>query len=211
MKIAVLLPSQDTVSAGFAYDLARLFGSNGGLTIFNVRGTYIPQQRATLVNAALDAGATHMLWIDSDMRFPPNGLIRLLEHQHPIVATNYPTRRAPILPTAEHNMEGSLFTNPDDTGLVEVSHCGMGFMLVDAEVYKNIGEPYFALGWNPTTKDYAGEDIYFCEKARKHGYKIMIDQELSQEIRHVGEMEYRAEHALMTRDIYNKREPLIVV
>lgn len=211
MKIAVLLPSQDTVSVGFAYDLARLFGSNSGLTIFNVRGTYIPQQRATLVNAALDADATHCLWIDSDMRFPPDALRRLLEHRLPIVATNYPTRRVPILPTAEHKEFGSLFTNPEDAGLIEVSHCGMGFMLVESEVFRAIGEPYFALGFNPTTKIYAGEDVYFCDKARKHGYKVMIDQGLSQEIRHVGEMEYRNEHALMTRDIYNKREPLIAL
>lgn len=211
MKIAVLIPSGDQVSTGFAYDLARLFGSNSGLTIFNVRGSIIPQQRATLANAALEAGATHCLWVDSDMRFPPDALRRLLLHNEPIVAANYPTRRAPILPTAEHKELGSLFDHPEATGLTEVSHCGMGLMLVDSNVFRTIGEPYFALGFNPSDKSYVGEDFFFCQKARKNGYKILIDQDLSREVRHVGEAEYRMEHAAMTREVYNQKpEPFIV-
>ena len=209
MKVAVLIPSQDQVSAGFAYDLARLFGSNSGLTIFNVRGTYIPQQRQTLAKAAMDAGATHCLWLDSDMRFPPDALRRLLQHNEPIVAANYAMRRVPILPTAEDKEKGSLFTDEHSTGLAEVSQCGMGLMLVDVNVLRTIGEPYFVLGHSP--KGFVGEDYYFCHKARKHGYKILIDQDLSKEVRHVGEIEFTMEHANLTRDVYNqKQEPLIV-
>jgi hypothetical protein len=200
------------VSAGFAYDLARLFGSNSGLTIFNVRGTYIPQQRSTLADAAIEAGCSHILWLDSDMRFPPDSLVRLLQHNEPIVAANYPMRRVPILPTAEHKEHGSLFSDESATGLVPVSQCGMGLMLVDVNVFKTIGEPYFVLGYNAVSKSFVGEDYYFCHKARKHGYKILIDQDLSRDVKHVGEIEFTMHHANLTREVHNqKREPLIVV
>lgn len=211
LKIAVCIPSQDTVSAGFAYDLARLFGSNSGLLIFHVRGSIIPQQRATLVNAALDAGATHCLFLDSDMRFPPDALRRLLQHNEPIVGANYPTRRAPILPTAERKDLGSLFSGDEDEGLIEVTHCGLGVMLIDTNVFRSIGEPYFALGFSPLGRGYVGEDVFFCQKARKAGYKIWIDQGLSKEVKHIGEIEYEMHHANYTREVFNqKQEPLIV-
>lgn len=212
MKVAVCIPCQDQVSAGFSYDLARLFGSNSGLMIFQVKGTIIPMQRATLANAAMEAGATHCLWVDSDMRFPPDALRRLLQHNEPIVAANYPTRRPPILPTAEHKEHGSLFDHPEATGLIEVSHCGMGLMLVDTNVFRTIGEPYFALGFNPIEKAYVGEDFFFCKRAREKGHKILIDQDLSKEVRHIGEIEYESHHTNFTREAYNrKQEPLIVV
>jgi GT2 family glycosyltransferase len=198
LKIAVLTPRQDTVGGGFSYDRSRLFGSNGGLMIFEVRGTIIPQSRAALANAAIEAGATHLLWIDSDMRFPPDSLARLLNHDKPIVAANYTTRRPPYLPTAE-TKNGFLFTSPDSDGLVEVSHCGMGLMLVDTEVMRTIGEPFFAIGFNPKDKQYVGEDFYFCKKARDHGFKVYVDQGLSKEVRHVGEVEFTYEHALETQ------------
>lgn len=197
IKVAILTPCQDSVSAGFAHDLARLTGSYSGLMIFQNRGTIIPEQRAVLARAAIEAKATHTLWLDSDMRFPPDSLKRLLGHNAAIVAANYTTRRPPYFPTAE-TTDGFLYNEGD--GLIEVSHCGMGLMLVDTEVYKTIGEPYFALGFNPTEKCYVGEDFYFCRKARDKGYQVLVDQALSKEVRHIGEIEFRHEHANMTRE-----------
>ena len=70
-----------------------------------MRGTYLPQQRMTLVKEAFQSGSTHILWIDSDMRFPKDALIRLLDRDLPIVGANYPMRRTPIIPTAT-NLKG---------------------------------------------------------------------------------------------------------
>jgi hypothetical protein len=204
LKVAILTACQDTVAAGYAHDLARLTataGSPKAVLLFQSRGTIIPQQRAALVNAALKADATHCLWIDSDMRFPPDALGRLLSHDEPIVGCNYSTRRPPILPTAEHKEMGLVFTEADSEGLLSVARCGMGLMLVDTNVYRTIGEPYFALGFNRTENSYVGEDVFFCKKAREKGYKILIDQDLSKEVRHIGEIEFRYEHAIATREM----------
>lgn len=209
LKVAIATPCQDAVSAGYALDLARLVGKvtldrpDVDYTILQSRGTIIPQQRASLVTLAQRYGATHVLWLDSDMRFPPDTLERLLEHEQPIVAANYPTRRAPILPTAEHRDHGMLFTPPEATGLAEVTHCGMGVMLVDMTVYAKIKQPWFILGFNPKDGVYIGEDFYFLRRAREHGFATLIDQDLSKDVRHAGEMEFRAEHACVTRDVYN--------
>lgn len=208
VRVAILTPCQDAVCTGFAFDLAKLVGriTTDGIdhTIILNRGTLLPQQRATLVRLAQEWGATHVLWLDSDMRFPADTLARLLDHEQPIVAANYSTRRHPILPTAEHKDLGHLFTTPEDDALVEVSHVGMGCMLVDMSVYARIQEPWFILGFNPKAKEYIGEDVFFLRRAKEHGFVPLIDQSLSHDVRHVGEMEFRAEHALVTRDTLNR-------
>lgn len=206
MKIAIATPCQDTVHAGYTYDLARLVGyvvkaqPDVELTIHQNRGTIIPQQRATLVMSSVEAGADSILWIDSDMRFPPDALQRLLDHDEPIVAANYSTRRKPYLPTAEHREHGYLFTPEHAMGLAEVTHCGMGFMLTAMSVFGKIPKPYFAIGYSQADGEYAGEDFFFCRRAREAGFRVMIDQSLSKEIRHAGLMEFSAEHTIITRD-----------
>ena len=207
MRVAICTPCQDTVDAGFAIDLARLVAhvaaeGTMGFTLIQNRGTIIPQQRATLVEAARKAQATHLLWLDSDMRFPKDALHRLAAHGKPIVAANYPTRRPPILPTAQHREMGHLFTPSGATGLEEVTYAGMGVMLVDMAVFQAVPEPWFIVGYNAKGKEYIGEDCFFGTRAKEHGFPTLIDQELSYEIKHVGSMEYRAEHAMQTRDIY---------
>jgi len=206
LKVAIATPCMDHVGAGYALDLAKLVGlvvrsSTIELSTFQVRGTIIPQQREALVTAAQQIDATHLLWIDADMRFPKDALFRLLAHQVPIVAANYTRRRPPYLPTAEHREHGYLFTDEDTDGLTDVSVCGMGLMLVDMQVYAAIAEPWFALGFNPVEKTFVGEDFYFCTKAREAGYTVWIDQTLSREVTHAGEMEVRYQHALQTRDL----------
>lgn len=206
VRLLIAIPCQDQVDAGFALDLARLVASveASGMawTVAQNRGTIIPQQRHTLVLAAQEWGATHLLWLDSDMRFPADTVKRLLAHQQPIVAANYSRRRHPVLPTAEGGTGLYLFTTPDSTGLVEVQQCGMGVMLVDMAVFAAIPTPWFVVGFNPKDGEYYGEDFFFCHRATTHGFATRIDQDLSQQVQHVGTMAYTPAHACFTRDAY---------
>lgn len=206
IRLAICIPCTDSVNAGFSVDLARLtyYLGQAGIetTLIQNRGTIIPQQRAVLVRAAMSWTATHILWLDSDMRFPPNVFHRLLQHKEPIVAVNYARRREPYFPTAEHRELGLLFTTEDSEGLVEVTQCGMGIMLVDMRVYHAIAQPWFAIGFNKSDGEYTGEDFFFCKKAREAGFVTLIDQDLSKEITHVGEMAFTAAHTVVTRDAY---------
>lgn len=215
--VAIAMPCQDQIHAGTALDWVKLVSYTMAnypeirLQNYQVRGTIIPDQRATLVRVAREKGATHILWIDSDMRFPKDGLVRLLDHRLPIVAANYPTRRPPIIPTAEHKDKGFLFTQPGATGLADVTRCGMGFMLVDMAVYAAIPEPWFQIGFNPGDGRYTGEDTFFLNRARKVGqFETLIDQDLSHEVKHIGAIEFENAHACMTRDA-ERQEPRTLV
>src|SRR3990167_5756236 len=204
VKVLVAVPCGDQVAAGFAQDLALLMGfttfakPDMELALAFLRGTYLPRARAVLVQHALDRQATHLLWLDSDMRFPKDTLLRLLAHDKPIVAANYPTRTAPILPTAlDGETREPIF---EHDGLVEAAFCGMGVMLTDIGVFLALTMPWFAVGYIRATDGYAVEDTFFCQRAREAKFAVWIDGALSEQVRHAGGFEYDASHSRMTRD-----------
>jgi hypothetical protein len=206
-RVLIAVPCGDMVHSLFAYDLAMLVGYTQMVRpempvhLSVLRGIYLPRARATLVAHAESVQATHILWLDADMRFPKDALIRLLLHDQPIVGCNYPTRVPPILPTALAPDGAPLF---HAEGLADVSLMGMGCLLTATEVFGKIGKPYFALGYAPSTDDYSGEDDFFFNKARKAGYAVTVDGGLSEEVLHLGQFPYGMAHARMTQSAASK-------
>lgn len=209
-SVAVCLPSRDNVSTGFAYDLATLTANwsakhvpNGGkLFIFTSMGTLIANQRQELVIEAMQADCSHILFIDTDMRFPKDAIDRLMAHDKPIVAANYATRRMPVK-TVAFKTDGAwdcVYTTEKSSGLEPVSAVGMGLMLIKREVFEKLTLPWFIIGYSPKTGEFSGEDIYFCRQARKAGYEVLIDHDLSKEVKHIGSFEFAHEHAQVCKE-----------
>lgn len=201
--VAICVPSRETVVAGFAFDLARMIArAECDVSLLNSAGTLIVNQRTDLAKEAIRAGATHVLYLDDDMRFPSDTLDRLLAHNKEIVAANYVTRKFPIQPVAFANDTDltRVTTQPESTGLEAVASVGMGVMLVKTEVFDKIGLPYFMIGFSPKSQEYTGEDIFFCRKARQAGFGVFIDHDLSREVRHTGTLEFQHEHVWATQN-----------
>ncbi len=208
MKVAICVPARDTVCTGFAYDLARLSAHFYGrapvgtsMTLHFVSGTLIADQRQKMAEKALRDGCDHILFLDSDMRFPAYVLDRLLAHDKDIIACNYPTRRLPVKTVAFSDFSNlSCITSLDKVGLQEVDAVGMGVMLVKAEVFRKLPKPWFQISYLPNAGMYIGEDIYFCKLAQAHGYKVSIDHDLSKEVGHIGSFEYHHAHVEISDD-----------
>lgn len=214
MRLAVCLPCRDIVQTGFAYDLARFTAywsarhvpAGGALHLFTSAGTLIADQRENLAKEALKVNADWVLTLDSDMRFPKNVFDRLAAHDKPIVAANYSTRGLPAKPVAFSNARCNeyVYTTESSRGLEEVYAVGMGVMLIKAEVFKQTPMPWFQIGYATDTGNFFGEDIHFCHKAAKHGFKTMIDHDVSREVRHIGSFEFTLDHAEACRDDVEK-------
>jgi hypothetical protein len=198
-RVLVAIPSRDDWKAGFGIDLVGLVGSTVKnrpdieMAVSGERGTYIVDQRHHLAQRAVESGADYILWLDSDMRFPKDALVRLLAHGQPIVAANYVTRTVPPQPVThldDRDKTKRLYTTPESTGLVEVAAAGMGVMLTSVEVFQTTPKPWFGLHWVPQEDSWAGEDVWLCRSAREQGFKVMIDQDLSKEVLHLGELPY---------------------
>ena len=57
---------------------------------------------------------------------------------------------------------------------------------METKIFHELKKPWFEFRHYPETNDWLGEDMILCEKIRKLGYKIMVDVNLSNQIRHLG-------------------------
>jgi hypothetical protein len=208
--IAVCTPARDMVHTMFTYDLVNMvayhtLNTNDAVSLKISQGTLIANQRAELCLDAMHEKCTHVLFIDSDMRFPQDMIERLLQHDLDIVATNCARRRMPTGPTAQIYKENGerelVYTMPETTGLQEVGSVGMGVMLIKANVFATLSEPWFETPWRHDKRGYIGEDVFFCKKARDAGFKIWIDHDVSKEIGHIGMFEFKHDHTWVMREI----------
>jgi GT2 family glycosyltransferase len=150
--------------------------------------TVLLTQRARLAAEAQTIGAEYMLWLDSDMVFPPTTALRLLAHNEPVVACNYIRRQLPAKGVAYESIgdwENPLPFEPQDE-LVPVEGIGMGCMLVKTSILQEIPKPWFEFHWTEESNDHLGEDMDFCMKMADAGYTVKVDTTLSMEMRHLG-------------------------
>jgi len=150
---------------------------------------YVDNSRDKIVKVALREKASHIMFIDSDMEFPPTAIQQLLEADKDIIGGLYPRRQYPYRPTI-NNVDGKRIVVPSSyptDRLFEVDATATGFMLVKTSVFKKLGDPpYFKI------QSFHGQqirdDVYFCISAKRKGFKVWVDPTMV--IGHVGSYVY---------------------
>lgn len=132
---------------------------------------------------------THLAWIDDDMVFTPDALMRLMGHQRLIIGGLCHSRRQPYMPTL---IQGLPLGQQSDLplsyqydypeGLVEVEATGAAFLVVARQVFDAIAKS----GEAPWDQAGYGEDVSFCRRARAAGFNIWVDTTVK--IGHVAEV-----------------------
>lgn len=216
INIAICVPTHSSVEALFAYDLAQMMAFTASVMPehcaiglhMNIN-TYLHKSRTELLQDALSSGATHLLWLDSDMRFPKDTAIRLLQRDVPFVGINYAKREMPpdyvavkkIPRESDDPTDGIVLATTDEsTGLEEVDVLGFGAFMMDAAALSTLPDPrYDPWFWFDKTEhgEDIGEDAYFCLKiVQDHlNQRIFCDHDLSKECGHIGNFEYKLYHA----------------
>lgn len=191
-KLAVLVPTRDTVHSQFAYCLAQLIKttSEAGIDtyLFFDSSTILLNQREKLIENAKDIKCDYVLWLDSDMMFPSTTALRLLAHNKDIVACNYMKRSKPLKTVAYTdltNWDSWLPLEPKDD-LIKVEGVGMGCMLMKTEIFNSLQKPYFEFTYKGDTQDWYGEDFMLLTKLRLNEFNVYIDTILSMDIKHLG-------------------------
>lgn len=201
MRFAICIPARGQMEVATAFDLAAMVGymvktTEHDLDIYTAAGTLIFDQRNKLVKTSVEAKCDYVVFIDADMRFPKDTIIRLLQHDKDIIGVNATTRTEPVMPTAKNlqiEKDGTcnwqpIFSNVM-TGISQADGIGCGVMMIKIGVFAKLQEPYFYFEQLPNNK-ILGEDIYFCVKARDAGVDTWVDHDLSMEIKHIGNYTY---------------------
>lgn len=174
-----------------------------------VNESLIPRGRNNLVAKFLaNEQATHLMWVDADINFEPQSVLRMINHDVDIVCGLYPSKGLPI----KYVM--NTVPNPAINGsLVEVSTAGTGFMLIKRGLieeliaampelkYKdnlNFGAMYekhmYALFDTMIDEhgNYLSEDWTFCKRIREVLHKpVWVDTTV--ELDHIGTYTFKGD------------------
>jgi hypothetical protein len=126
-----------------------------------------------------------ILWIDSDITFTPEDVIKLYESDKDIISgayllgsgevVAYPKLLGPSIPFDELK---------EKTELIKVGAIGFGFVCVKQGVFESLTRPWFqsttGTFFDKTinqeiTMQIQGEDISWCKRVTDNGYEIWLD------------------------------------
>lgn len=188
MKILIGVPSNDMIHAAMAMDLCNLVAytiSKGHeIAITNQNSSIIEVGRAQMVMSASSLGVDALFTVDSDMRFPANALVRMVNHDRDIVCCDAVRRRLPYSQVLE-TFEGKPIDHENVQPLIKVKGGTSAFMLTKMDVFHKTPMPHYKVAWHDE-QDYEGEDYWFSNRVREAGFDIWCDTELSMYIGHIG-------------------------
>lgn len=176
------------VNARFLTALMGLVLSSKDIEIvfINNMSSRITVNRNEIVKFAIKEKCTHLLFIDSDMTFPPNALEALLEVDKDVVCATATRREEGGTPLGIPLDEKDYYTTKS---LIKMAMVGMPFMLLKMSVFEKMTAPYFA---EPIMDgNVIPEDNYFCLKIHEAGFDIWCHLNLSLAMGHVGYKEYK--------------------
>lgn len=201
MNTLIAIPSMDEVPAAFAQALAMLEKVGNTAVAFQI-GSLVYTSRNKLAQMSVEMDSDFVLWLDSDMVFEPDLLVRMMntleERKIDILCGAYYRRVAPYTPviydTLRIDGNGCQYHSIDEVpseGLFKVDACGFGCVLMRSEVIISVLGKH-AQTFNPING--VGEDLSFCWRSRDCGYDIWCDPSIK--LGHIG-------HTVVTRDFFN--------
>lgn len=190
MKILIAVPCMDHVPTPFCQSLA-LIQKIGDCTLMMQSGSLVYASRDTLATLSVTKEFDYVLWLDSDMVFKPDTLIRMmdtLQKNDLDILTGLCFRRVPpytptLFDKLEMDGDNCIHTEFDEIPeeLFEVGGCGFAAVLMKTDVFLDVSAKFGAM-FTPIGSN--GEDASFCMRARECGYKIYCDPKIV--IGHVG-------------------------
>lgn len=215
-KLMIAIPAYDgklNISAAFQLPQLALAAQKHGFQIHlaHLSGcSIITRARNSLVNQFLESECTELLFVDADINFKVEDVLRImaLGSDRDIVAGAYPRRAKDQMFFADiyYNEHGGVELTED--GLMRVNRIGTGFMFIRRHVFAAMlakhpewkywvdveGKNHHAFfDFQVTPEGYMGEDYLFCDRATALGFKVYIDPDIN--LGHFGSTEFTGNFA----------------
>ena len=155
--------------------------------------TLVQFARNYLLHKFLEDGTyTHMLWIDSDLGWSPDAVLRMLNRNKDVIGGVYPLKtKSPTYPY--------VYDTAAVDGLQKVERLPTGFLLCTRNAIERVAnsvrkhEMHYhdermmvpnVFDLVQEGKDYWGEDFVFCKRLRNLGIEIFVETDI--DFQHVG-------------------------
>ena len=212
----IAVPTRGSVPLDFAQSFADTcvhltLSGIGYASHFVIGSSNLPNARNILVARFLASTCTDLFFIDDDMGWKPESVIRLLASEQKVIA-GVGRKKGDKLPSSHPDvwcfnaLTDDILSVPqqDAMGAIEVAAVGTGFMKVERSVFEMLiaahpewkregqqGMPddvkanyYQFFRFDPDDSTEMGEDYVFCKRVRDNGGSIWIDPMIG--LAHVG-------------------------
>lgn len=180
MKVLIGIPTRGQISLGTVNFLAKqktqLFCASSNISVTDAR-------RKIVYHFLNETNFDALFFLDDDV-MPPDDVIQLLVNvKKPIVSANYPIYVDGVIKSCACSVKWSATRNkwsyyaPDEVGVKEVDGCGLGCCLIERKVIKRVGVDFYLHYLNGSLD--TGEDLDFCNRARKAGFPIYCNFNVS--------------------------------
>lgn len=149
-------------------------------------GTYLHQMRNEIVYGAIKNGSDYLMFIDSDLIFPQDGILNLLAHNKDVIGGCYNIRSLPKRGTVKGFKNGIICEHEMSKELEKVYAIPTGFMLIKLSAIRYMAHPFDFGRFEDGT--FIGEDINFCKRLNEMGKEVWCDGSIP--IGHIGEYVY---------------------
>lgn len=212
-SLFIALPAYDfKVSLKLAISLARFAQAapQHGITIQigSICGcSVVSRARNLLAQDLLESQCDYLLFIDSDINFEPDDILRLMawgsDPKKGIVAAVPRTRSEDKVYIANLDYDENNELTMNRMGLVRATRVATAFMLVRREVFETMVEAHPEWKYYDKRSDrvvpclfdfkladegYIGEDFLFCDRVRDLGFEVWVDPSIT--LGHMGVQEY---------------------
>ena len=202
MAISLMRLGQQVLEHGISIQVSSICGCS-----------VVSRARNVIAHNFLQSDCDHLMFIDADMTFEPESVLRLLAWNQTkgIVAGAYESRKPGkvyILSLDGGNgVDGAQNSVAmDGMGLVKAYRVATGFMMIQRQVFEKLRDAhpewehqdsmedrllYSFFDFKCTPKGYIGEDFLFCDRAREIGTEIWVDPTIK--LGHMGIHEYQSD------------------
>ena len=167
----------------------------------------VTRARNIMVAMFLESECSHLMFIDADIEFDSESVLRALAYDKPIMAAAYPKKALPIQYAINFKfIDQATKQVRVENGAVEVLDASTGFFLVKREVIEKMIQAYPELHYrndsnidpkfnkycysffdtihDPEDNRYLSEDYTFCRRWQKIGGEIWLDP--NTKLNHIG-------------------------
>jgi len=164
--------------------------------------------RNILIKRFLKSDYEWLLFVDADTVPPPN-ILDMTENKVNICSGVYyvwlKNNLVPLIMKRVSSGDYNILANfvSAEHYLIEVDGIGGGALLINRKVFERLKPPYFLVIYGNDGIRVKGNDFYFCEKAKKKGFKVYVDLRFVS--KHFKELDLKMLVEWMARNIEMKK------
>ena len=170
-KVYVAMPCYDSMRVETCVSLMDTFSALGGSGIEckfkSVKTSLVTHGRNLLTAGFMDSGFDYMLFVDADVEFSPEAVMRMLVPEKDIICTPYRNKEDPWIDRYSVKFKDKDHIEILEWDIIEIEEGPAGLMLISRKVYERLMDKYpeLKIKFNEATREKMNKEIGAVEDA----------------------------------------------